>query len=143
VSERKVRAFAEPRLDGWINFVTARHDAPDASSMRQRISDLEARRLRVLDMYEAGEIDRAEHARRLARNAAERQRVEASLDVRTTFVFQQGEPMIDWSAKPSIINERLSKVWQAIVMKRNGGMTPLRIVWVPEEGEYGEDGPDA
>lgn len=142
VSEHKVRAWAQEQLDGWVNFVQERHNAPDAATMRERLADLDARRARILDMYEAGDIDRSERERRLARNTAERQRVESALDVTTTFVFQK-EAIIDWTAKPAEINDRLRKVWQAVVMKRNGGMTPLRAVWVPIPGEYGEDGPSA
>jgi hypothetical protein len=70
-------------------------------------SDLEARKLRILDMYEAGLIDRGERERRLQAVNADLARLDskrALLDV----------PEIDWSAPPKAINAVLRALFERI-----------------------------
>jgi DNA invertase Pin-like site-specific DNA recombinase len=69
--------------------------------------DLEQRRTRILDMYEAGHIDRADRDRRLASVAD----LQAQLDARRVVI---DVPKLDWSWPPRQVNNVLRSLFDHI-----------------------------
>lgn len=68
---------------------------------------LDARRLRIIDMYEAGLIDRADRDRRLAAVTDELQRLDARSVVMAV-------PAVDWSQPPHTLNVVLRALFERI-----------------------------
>lgn len=86
--------------------VPARVQAEEEAEPR---ADLEARRVRILDMYEAGHIDRAERERRLAVVNAAVER----LDVRRIVL---DVPELDWTWPPADLNRLLRLLLDSVTI---------------------------
>lgn len=98
--------------------VTGQADADDRSR-------LEARRQRVLDMYEAGNIDRGDYQRRLAAIAD----AESKLDARDVVMTI---PTIDWDWEPKAINAVLRAMFDRVDLDPST-FQPVGYEWsVPE-----------
>lgn len=86
---------------------------------------LEARRARILDMFEAGHVDREERERRLARVTE----AAAALDDRR---MMQNVPSVDWSWSPRDLNRVLGALFERIDLDPET-FRPTGFVWrVPE-----------
>jgi DNA invertase Pin-like site-specific DNA recombinase len=86
---------------------------------------LEARRARILDMYERGDIDRAEYMKRLAAVTEEL----AALDAKRVVL---AVPAIDWTWPPKQLNGVLCALFEEIALDPNT-FQPARYMWrVPE-----------
>jgi DNA invertase Pin-like site-specific DNA recombinase len=87
--------------------------------------ELDARRLRILDLFEAGHIDRADRERRLA---AVNEKL-ANLDRRR---IVQVVPRIDWNWPPRDLNAVLHAMFERIELDQTS-FQPIGFVWhVPE-----------
>lgn len=90
--------------------------------------ELEARRLRILDMFESGDIDRAEKERRL------RAVLDALADLDEREVLQ-AVPAFDWEAleaEPKALNAALRGIFRSITIDR-ATFQPVAYDWrVPE-----------
>ena len=90
-------------------------------------ADLEARRGRVLDMYEAGDIDGSERHRRLERITAQLAAIESRrvvIDV----------PVIDWSWEPKSLNAVLLALFRSVELDRETFQPkPDGFVWTMPE----------
>lgn len=96
----------------------------EADDVGQRAA-LEARRLRIIDLYESGLVDRGERERRLAKVHEQL----ANLDSRR---IVQAVPRIDWSWEPKALNAVLAALWETITLDP-GTFQPTAFVWrVPE-----------
>jgi DNA invertase Pin-like site-specific DNA recombinase len=92
---------------------------------RSTTDDLEARRARILDMYEAGDIDRAEKERRLEAVMTKL----SNLDARQTIM---DVPALDWSWTPRTVNRVLRALFERIDLDPQT-FQPIRFEWtVPE-----------
>lgn len=89
-----------------------------------RRAELEARRGRILDMFEAGHIDRADRERRLASLAADLE----SLEARRVVVKV---PAIDWTWPPGTLNAVLRSYWHGIPL--DDGFRPA---WPADESHW-------
>lgn len=86
---------------------------------------LEARRLRILDLYESGHIDKAERERRLVKVVDGL----AALDDRR---MVQAVPTIDWTWPPGRLNKVLRALFERIELDPRT-FQPARFAWtVPE-----------
>lgn len=89
--------------------------------------DLEARRLRIIDLFEAGHIDRDERERRLTPVYAEIER----LDATSAAITRLAIPSIDWTWPPERLNPVLRALWKEI--RLGPDMRPASAEWsVPE-----------
>lgn len=87
--------------------------------------DLEARRLRIIDLYESGHIDREERERRLAVVADKLARLGAQQTI-------QAVPTLDWNWSPRTINRVLRALFERIELDPET-FRPRRFDWtVPE-----------
>ena len=87
---------------------------------------LEAKRLRVKDMYEDGVIDKPERTTRLEAIGAALER----LDTAQTIRLLPPEP-IDWNLPPRAVNRILRALWDRVELGPD--LLPVRYVWrVPE-----------
>ncbi len=116
---------AEPKLLPWAKAEAARLHTPERVELlvdqdRKR-ADLEARRARVLDMYEAGDLDRDEYRRRVA---AITEALE-TLDLERRIV---AVPAIDWSWPPRELNAVLRELWQFVELDEQ--MKLVRAEWL-------------
>lgn len=75
----------------------------------RKAAALEARRSRVLDMFEAGDIDKAEKARRLLAIGDELARLDAERIVVTV-------PRVDWTWPPRQVNRVLRAIFEEITL---------------------------
>lgn len=91
-------------------------------------SELDARRLRILDMFEAGHIDRDERERRLEPVYTELERIDSEAVVRDIAALPQA---IDWNAEPSAVNAVLRALWSEIRVDEN--LLPVEAVWILPE----------
>lgn len=99
-------------------------------------ADLEARRERILDLYEAGHVDRAERERRMA---AVNDQIRA-LDTRR---IVRAVPYIDWSWPPRELNGVLRALFERIELDP-GTFQPRRFTWrFPEWRAKGRRRPSA
>ena len=92
----------------------------EASAEAKRV-ELEGRKARILDMFEAGHIDRAERERRLSAVYDARERLDAervTIDV----------PTIDWTWPPREINGVLRTFFEGIELDR-ATFQPVRFGW--------------
>jgi DNA invertase Pin-like site-specific DNA recombinase len=103
--------------------------ARDASEAKAEALDL--KRMRWLEMYAEGDIDKATRDRKLAEVEAQRSNAETIRRVKT-FTLRQG---IDWDGPPSEVNARLRELWRGIEL--GADMRPVRADWIvtPEELE--------
>lgn len=137
VAETKIIDWAERELADMRTLVLSRGTLPDAAAIQARLDELDAKRDRIVSMFADGTIERVERDRRLGTLAADRAKVQASLDVSGPQSLAL-RPSVDWSADPATINDSLRVLWSAIIL--NGAMLPKRAVWVPTE-DYTEEGP--
>jgi DNA invertase Pin-like site-specific DNA recombinase len=94
----------------------------DASGLR---ADLEARRERILDMFEAGHIDRADRERRM-------QAVQIQLEQLDARHIVQAVPTIDWTWPPKVLNGVLRALFERIDLDP-ATFEPVAFGWrVPE-----------
>lgn len=119
------RYISERKIIGWIQAEAGRLRTPERVEMlvdqdRKR-ADLEARRGRVLDMYEAGDYDRTEYRRRLSAidGALE------TLDLERRIV---AVPEIDWSWDPADVNRVLRSLWEYVELCPD--LHPIRAEWM-------------
>ena len=121
--------IAERRLLPAIIAEASRLRVPDRVALNEadaaRREALAARRLRVLDMYESGLIEKPDRDSRLYAIADELER----LDAETHLV--DVPPAIDWSWSPLHINTVLRALWERVEL--GADLLPTRFVWrVPE-----------
>lgn len=100
-------------------------DAVIGAADQSTAADLEARRLRVIDLYEAGHVDKAERDRRLALVTDRLARLDAERQVRAV-------PKLDWTWSPRTINRVLRALFERIDLDPET-FQPKRFEWtVPE-----------
>jgi DNA invertase Pin-like site-specific DNA recombinase len=88
-------------------------------------SELEARRLRIIDLYESGIIDKADRERRLTTVVDRMARLDAQATVRAV-------PRLDWTWSPRTINRVLRALFERIDLDPET-FQPVRFEWtVPE-----------
>lgn len=121
------RPFSVPEhlVMDWIKVEAARLRTPErvqlAEQNAQARGALEARRLRILDLYEAGHIDVADRDRRLASVNAELAKLEGAerlVDV----------PDLDWGWPADRINGVLRALWDDVQLDEQ--MRPVRAEWL-------------
>ena len=96
----------------------------DASDRDAR-GDLEARRLRIIDLYESGLIDREEREKRLQDVTDRMSKIDAQTTVRAI-------PTLDWSWSPRTVNRVLRALFERIDLDPHT-FQPVRFEWtVPE-----------
>lgn len=128
VADHGSRYVAESKVLPWIRDEVARLQTPGrvevlAGQDRKR-SDLEARRARILDMFETGDIDKAEKARRL-------ERIDSAVEVLDTERRIVEVPEVDWTWPPETINLVLRSMFEYIELGPD--LHPIRAEWlVPE-----------
>lgn len=118
----------ETRVLPWVRAEVARLQTPDRVLLAEQSAEerrtLEARKARILDMFEAGHIDRDERERRLAAVYAALERLdaaEAMVDV----------PRVDWSWPAKELNSVLRAIFEYVQLGED--MRPVRADWtVPE-----------
>lgn len=121
-------SIPERRILGWAKTEAARLRLPEAVEMEALNRDrereaLKARRARVLDMYETGDLPRDEYHRRI-RVIDEADEALHDQEVAATVVTV---PSIDWTWPPERINTVLRALWADVVM--DDTMTPVRADW--------------
>jgi DNA invertase Pin-like site-specific DNA recombinase len=112
----------------WIKDEAARLRTPARIQLAEKNAaartNLEGRRLRVIDLYEAGHVDVEDRDLRLAAITRELAKVDGKerlVDV----------PELDWSWPTERINAVLRAIWDSVELDE--GMRPARAVWnVPE-----------
>ena len=93
----------------------------------ERRAELDARRVRILDMYENGHIDAAERDRRLTLLYEALEAIDAEAAAATLVDV----PAIDWTWPPDRLNRVLGALWEQIDVDES--MRPVRAEWtVPE-----------
>jgi DNA invertase Pin-like site-specific DNA recombinase len=124
------RPFSVPetKLLPWIQAEAARLRTPERVQLAQESAaaraELEARRTRVLDLYESGHVDVADRDRRLAAIGVEM----ARLDEQERLVEV---PELDWSWPAERINAVLRAMWRHLQLGED--MRPVDASWlVPE-----------
>jgi DNA invertase Pin-like site-specific DNA recombinase len=124
VSEAGLLAWAKAEASKLC--VPAEIEAPTDNRDAERAA-LDERKARVLDMFEAGHIDRDERERRLAPIYADLE----ELDQEATAAAVLAVPEIDWSWPPEVINRVLRAMWDHVEVGPD--MRPVRAAWnVPE-----------
>jgi hypothetical protein len=111
-------SIPEKRLLAWIKPQVARVRVPDEGEVEVGREDernaLEARRLRILDMYEAGDLDRDEYQRRMTSLKADEVEFEA---MEADIGVMQAAPEIDWEQDSAeVINAALRAMFEPIEM---------------------------
>lgn len=134
--------IAESKLLPWLQslIVDSRvnHEAkfgtrPAAvAASAEQLAALDAERDRVLDMYQSGDIDKAEKGRRITAVEAKRSALSA-----TSSWLGLG-PIIDWNGTAVAINAALRRLLKRIELDED--LLPIRAIWHPTM-EYGESGP--
>ena len=88
-------------------------------------AELDARRMRIIDMYEAGHLDRVERDRRLGMVYAELGRLESRRVVASV-------PAVDWGWSPQTLNSVLRALFERIDLNEHT-FEPVAFTWrVPE-----------
>lgn len=120
-------SIAEHHVLPAIKEEVARLNVPDVETRGDldRRGSLERRRERVLDLYEAGDIDRPEMRRRMERIDADEQQLDAAAVV-------QKVPRIDWNWDARTLNRVLRAVFVEVRLDAQT-FQPVRFEWtVPE-----------
>lgn len=105
------------------HLVTPESVQNDADTSRR--AELEARRARILDMFEAGHIDREDRERRLAT-------VQKDIETIDSMGVLMAVPTIDWSWPPKSINAVLRALFIEVALDPDT-FQPTSFVWsVPE-----------
>jgi DNA invertase Pin-like site-specific DNA recombinase len=122
------RYVSERQIIDWIKAEAARLHTPERVELlvdhdRKR-GELEGRRMRVQDMYEAGDLSREQYRERLAKLDAAIETID--LERRIVSV-----PSIDWSWEPANVNRILRSMWEYVELGPD--LRPIRAEWlVPE-----------
>ncbi len=137
VAEAKITAWVRPALDAIRN-IDIVGTVPDAAGIQRELHAIESKRLRFVESYAEGVIDKATRDAYLVTLAGQKGKVEASgrHTVDGRFVML---PAVDWSAQPADINAAIRHVWSAIILGRD--LLPRRAVWVPTM-DWTAEGPD-
>lgn len=123
------RYVSERQVIDWVKAEAGRLHTPERVEMivdqdRKR-ADLDARRGRVQDMYEAGDLPRDDYRRRLAT-------IDDALEVLDIERRVVSVPEIDWSWDPADVNRILRAMWDYVEMGPD--LRPVRAEWrVPAE----------
>ena len=122
------RSVPESRLLPWVTAEATRLRTPELVALveadAQRRAELATQRERVLDMYQAGILGKAERDRRLAALADQ-------LDALDNTRRVAAVPAIDWSWPAERVNEVLRAMWEHVEL--DDRMRPVRAAWlVPE-----------
>jgi hypothetical protein len=126
-------AVPEKRILPWIMAEAARLRAPDAVLVERERQDerdkLEARKARILDMYEGDNIAREDYQRRMAAVKVTEDALEAQ-EAATAVLSVPGA--IDWENwTPEAINKVLAAMWSSVTLDER--MQPVSAEWrVPE-----------
>lgn len=117
-----------------IRAEVARLRTPSAVAIEEETrerAEIDARRLRIVDLYEAGHIDRAERERRLAALYEARDRLAMRQVV-------QAVPAIDWSWGPRELNGVLRALFDGIELDRET-FQPVAFGWKVPEWRAGDE----
>ncbi len=119
----------ETKLLPAIMAEAARLRVPDRVTVSEadaaRREAFASRRMRVLDMYEGGLIDKADRDARLYAIADGLERLDAETHL------TEVPPAIDWTWPPAQINAVLRALWERVELGPN--LLPARFIWrVPE-----------
>lgn len=106
ISERYILPWAQQQMEGRMR--VSKSKVTD-EGLEVSISELTAKRARVIDLYVDGVIDKATRDARLATFDAELSDLDAEKRRRTTV-----ESGIDWTAAPGEVNARLREWWKHI-----------------------------
>jgi DNA invertase Pin-like site-specific DNA recombinase len=113
----------------WAQAEAARLNTPSQVELNQDNDErarggIEQRRVRVVDAYVDGAIDKSERDRRL-------RKLDDESDALTARTYIAQVPAIDWSWPPADINSVLRAMWEHIEL--DASMRPVAAVWrVPE-----------
>lgn len=121
-------AVPEHTIMSWVVGEAARLRTPERVQLAEENVEargaLEARRLRILDLYEAGYVDGADRDRRLGAVAEELTKVDQAERL-------VGVPELDWSWPADRVNAVLRAMWDYVQLDER--MRPSRAEWlVPE-----------
>jgi hypothetical protein len=109
----------------WIKEEAGRLRTPERVQLAEKNAaaraNLEARRLRVLDLYEAGHIETSDRDRRLAAVADELAKIETA--ERLVEV-----PELDWSWPADRVNGVLRAIWEHVQLDQ--AMRPSTAQWL-------------
>jgi DNA invertase Pin-like site-specific DNA recombinase len=134
VAESKVLKWAQAEV-ARLGKIVGLDYADVQAGATEKIAKFETRRERVLDMYESGDIDKAEKARRLAAIEAEMPAVESVRRIKS--ITLKGR--IDWSGDPAAANGELRNLWRSVQMGPD--MLPASAQWniePPTDAEIAE-----
>ncbi len=124
VAESKVLVWAKEEVARFGSEVHVEYkDVQRAAAAT--VNNLEARRARVLQMFEDGDIDRVEKTRRLAVIDAELPAVESTRRI-SQFTLRG---KVDWKGDPAAVNAELRNLWQRVEL--GDDMLPVRAVYAP------------
>jgi hypothetical protein len=125
-------SIPEKRMLEWAKDEASRLRTPEsveleATTRERDRAELAARRARIVDMYELGDLERGEYQRRVRAVAdAERRLVDQELAAAVVTV-----PSVDWTWPAEKLNAVLRALWVEVAMDET--MTPVRAEWaVPE-----------
>lgn len=129
-----------PKVREWVALlsplITGEHAAaPDPADVAARTAALDQRRANVLDMFESGDIDKVEKARRLGAIETDRAKIETTGALTGFAILQK----VDWAAEPGAVNSQLRRSFKRFELGPD--LRPVKAVWHPTL-RYGEDGPD-
>jgi len=124
LAESKVLAWAKEEVARFGSQVHVEYK----DVQRQANASLDAladRRARILQMFEDGDIDRAEKSRRLAALDAQLPAVESARRI-STFTLRG---KVNWKGDPAEVNAELRNLWQRVEL--GDDMQPVRAVYAP------------
>ncbi len=139
VSEAKVLDWARAEVARLGQRLDATYADDLNGTMAARVSALEAKRERILDMYADGDIDKAEKNRRLAAIDAEMPALQSTTRAVQSFRLKG---FVDWDADPAEVNARLRELWQRVELDPVT-MLPVRAVWAPGLSPEEQEAKDA
>jgi DNA invertase Pin-like site-specific DNA recombinase len=114
-----------PAIRKEVAMLRDQYDAVEMPEANTKRTDLEARRVRVLDLFQDGLIDKAERDRRLAAIIERLVKLDAKQTIRAI-------PTLDWSWSPRSINRVLRALFERIELDPKT-FQPVRFDWsVPE-----------
>jgi DNA invertase Pin-like site-specific DNA recombinase len=125
-------AVSEAGLLAWAKAEAAHLRVPpevqlDTDNREAERAALEAKRVRIVDMFADGTIDKPERLRRLAEVDAALE----AIDHQTRAASIVAVPELDWTWPPSVLNRVLAAIWDHVEVDEQ--MRPLEAVWrVPE-----------
>jgi DNA invertase Pin-like site-specific DNA recombinase len=145
IAESKVKPWVAKTLEPFKTIAASRmaKTTPEAAEVVQGQRDaLKAEGARVLDLYQAGDLDKDEYTRRRDDVRARLEALERRgflLHVFDTPGALQPVPLIDLGGDPATANAELRQLWTAILMRhRDGVMVPHDVLWQPGAKEWAE-----